>query len=78
MSCSLFRDAYKNITYDGKSMLHWCEREVGWATDWLLKTYVPGNGTQVGKWGANDKFVAMVRIRALEFASCLDMSHCKA
>lgn len=61
MSCSLFRDAYKNMTYQSMDMLHWCEREVRWGADWLLKTYVPGNGTQVGKWGAQDKFVAMVR-----------------
>ena len=64
MSCSLFRDAYKNITYDSKSMLHWCEREVRWASEWLLKTYLPGNGTALGKWGTGDKFVAMVRSTA--------------
>ncbi|NJR43617.1 MAG: hypothetical protein HC767_14180 [Akkermansiaceae bacterium] len=61
LSCSLFHDAYKNMTYDSNNMLHWCEREVRWGADWLLKAYVPGIGAQVGKWGAKDKFVAMVR-----------------
>jgi hypothetical protein len=60
VSCSLFRDAYKSVTYANNTMLHWCEREVRWASNWLLKTYIPGNGTQVGKWGPQDKFVAMV------------------
>jgi hypothetical protein len=62
VSCSLFRDAYESVTYGGKTMLHWCEREVKWASDWLLKTYVPGAGTPVGKWGPKDQFVAMVSI----------------
>ena len=61
MSCSLFRDAYSNMTYGNKSMLHWCEREGRWASDWLLKTYLPGNGTALGEWGTDDRFVAMVR-----------------
>jgi hypothetical protein len=62
VSCSLFRDAYASATYDTKTMLHWCEREVRWASDWLLKTYIPGAGTPVGKWGPKDQFVAMVSI----------------
>jgi hypothetical protein len=62
VSCSLFRDSYESITYGGKTMLHWCEREVKWASDWLLKTYIPGAGTPVGKWGPKDQFVAMVSI----------------
>jgi hypothetical protein len=59
-SCLYFHDVWAGITFQGKSMLHWCTREVEWSTRWLLKTYVPKSGKRDGSWHSGDKYVIML------------------
>jgi hypothetical protein len=60
-SCLLQHDTYAQVSYQGKSMLHWCMREVNWGTRWLLKTHAFSGAQRPDTWGAKDKFVVQVR-----------------
>jgi hypothetical protein len=72
ISCTLFRQAYEQLTYDGQSMLHWCQREARWGADWLLRTHVLGRGRTAAPsaWDPTDKFVAMVCCPCCRLWSC--------
>lgn len=63
-SCSYYHDVYAGLQYDGQSMLYWCKREVKFGAYWLLRTHVPGAAGRTKTWGADDKFVIMVRLCA--------------
>jgi hypothetical protein len=70
-SCAYYHDVYAGIQYEGQSMLYWCKREVKFGAYWLLRTHVPGAAGRTATWGADDKFVIMVR--CLLFASALSI-----
>jgi hypothetical protein len=63
-SCLLQRETYAQLSYQGQSMLHWCEREVDWGTRWLLKTHIFSGSQRPDTWGPQDKFVVQVRLQS--------------
>jgi hypothetical protein len=61
LSCTTLKNTYATLTYGGKSMLHWCKREVAWGAKYLLKTHQYSGSERPAVWGSGDKFVVMVR-----------------
>lgn len=59
-SCLYQQKTYRQVTYDGETMWHWCLREVEWGTRWLLKTHVYKGQQRPSRWTKGDKFVVQV------------------
>jgi hypothetical protein len=56
----LQHDMYAQLSFQGKSMLHWCQREVDWGVRYLLKTHIFSGSKRPDTWGPEDKLVVQV------------------